>query len=71
MNDNFFILKSINNQLGELNRVITNIQKRLANTEACISNMSQTQATLVNRITTKPELVTPAESNASATHHSN
>ena len=67
MNENSFILKSINNQLGELNREISNIQTRLVNTEACISNMSQTQATLINQMAAKPELNTPAETDTFAT----
>ena len=67
MNENSFILKSINNQLGELNREISNLQTRLVNTEACISNMSQTQATLINRMAAKPELDTHVEPNTFAT----
>ena len=42
MNENSFILKSINDQLGVLNKEIAKLQSRLVNTEACISNMSQT-----------------------------
>ena len=66
MNENSFILKSINDHLGELNREISKLQSRLVNTEACISNMSQTQATLINRMAAKPELVAPAETDALA-----
>ena len=48
MNENSFILKNINDQLGELNKEISKLQTRLVNTEACISNISQIQATLIN-----------------------
>ena len=61
------IKSSLNNQLGELNREISSLQTRLVNTEACISNMSQTQATLINRMAAKPELNTPAETDTFVT----
>ena len=66
MNENSFILKSINDQLGELSKEISKLQSRLINTEACISNMSQTQATLIDRMAAKPELVAPAETDSFA-----
>ena len=66
MNENSFLLKNINDQLGELNEGISKLQTRLVNTEACISNISQTQATLINRMAAKPELVAPTETDAFA-----
>ena len=66
MNENSFILKSINDQLGEFNREISKLQSRLVNIEACISNISETQATLINRMAAKPELVAPAETDVVA-----
>ena len=66
MNENSVILKNINDQLGELNKEISKLQTRHFNTEACISNISQTQATLINRMAAKPELVAPTETDAFA-----
>src|SRR4051812_25425466 len=51
------ILQDIGRQLESLNIEIYNLHTRLTTTETQVSNMSHTQATLINQMAAKPEVV--------------
>src|ERR1041385_1249266 len=51
------ILQDIGRQLESLNIEISNLQTRLTTTETQVSNMSHTQATLINQMAAKPEVI--------------
>src|SRR4051812_5318844 len=51
------ILQDIGRQLESLNSEISNLQTRLTTTETQVSIMSYTQATLINQMAAKPEVV--------------
>ena len=55
------ILKNINKQLESFNSEITNLQARLITTKTYVSNISHTQATLINQMAAKPEVVSSLE----------
>src|SRR3954462_16027528 len=51
------ILQNISKQLESLNNEFSNLQTRLTTTETYVSNMSHTQATLINQMEAKPEVI--------------
>src|SRR4051812_13948004 len=51
------ILQNICKQLESLNSDISNLQIRLTATQTYVSNMSHTQATLINQMAAKPEVI--------------
>src|SRR4051812_19029739 len=51
------IWQDIGRQLESLNIEISNLQTRLTTTETKVSNMSHTQATLINQMEAKPEVI--------------
>ena len=55
MEEHFSILKNINKQFDVMNREIMKLQKKLANTETYLAEMSYTQATLIHKIIAKTE----------------
>ena len=57
------ILENINEQLAGLTNEISNLQRRLDTTETYISNMSNTQASLIHQMAAKPEVATTPENN--------
>src|ERR1041385_5528600 len=65
------ILKDIGRQLESLNIEISNLRTRLTNTETQVSNMSHTQATLINQMAAKPEVIPMEEERTKSlpTHH--
>src|SRR3954470_18593725 len=65
------ILQNISKQLESLNNEISSLQTRLTTTETYVSNMSHTQATLINHMAAKPELIPKEEERVKSlpTHH--
>src|SRR3954471_15065977 len=65
------ILQKISKQLESLNSEISNIQTRLTATKTYVSNMSHTQATLINQMAAKPEVIPTEEERAKSlpTYH--
>ena len=61
------ILRNINEQLAGLTNEISNLQRRLDTTETYISNMSNTQASLIHQMVAKPEVATPPENKPAET----
>src|SRR4051812_44420039 len=53
--------KNFGKQLESLNSEISNLQTRLTSTETQVSNMSHTQATLINQMAAKPKVVSSLE----------
>src|SRR3954469_20372382 len=54
MGEQTAILKSISQQLGNLNSEISSLQVRIASAETCISTLSEAQTSLINRMAAKP-----------------
>src|SRR3954469_14581874 len=65
------ILQTISKQLESLNSDIPNLQTRLTTTETYVSNMSHTQATLINQMAAKPKVIPKEEDRIRnlPTHH--
>ena len=63
MGEHSAILRNINEQLAGLTNEISNLQRRLDTTETYISNMSNTQASLIHQMAAKPEAAPPPENN--------
>src|ERR1041384_1539685 len=65
------ILQNISKQLESLNSDISSLQTRLTATETYVSNMSHTQATLINQMEAKPEVIPKEEERIKSlpTHH--
>ena len=61
------ILRNINEQLAGLTNEISNLQRRLDTTETYISNMSNTQASLIHQMAAKPEVATTPENKSAET----
>ena len=55
------ILQNISKQLESVNSDICSLQTRLTATETYVSNMSHTQATLINQMAVKPEVIPKEE----------
>jgi hypothetical protein len=55
MNEQSAMLKNIGNQLENLNMEISGLQTKLTNAENRISYMSESQASLINKMAAKPE----------------
>src|ERR1043165_786938 len=65
------ILQNISKQLDSLNSDISSLQTRLTATETYVSNISHTQATLINQMVAKPEVIPKEEETIKRlpTHH--
>src|SRR4051812_36916772 len=65
------ILQNISKQLQSLNSDISSLQTRLTTIETYVLNMSHTQATLINQMAAKPEVVSKEEERAKSlpTYH--
>src|SRR3954465_13818309 len=65
------ILQNISRQLKSLNSDISSLQTRLTTIETHVSNMSHTQATLINQMESKPEVISKEEERAKSlpTYH--
>src|SRR3954463_15900342 len=65
------ILQNISRQLESLNSDISSLQTRLTTIETHVSNMSHTQATLINQMAAKPEVISKEEERAKSlpTYH--
>src|SRR3954468_14297375 len=65
------ILQNISEQLDSLNNEISNLQARLTATKTHVSNMCQTQSTLINQMEAKPEVISMEEDRIKSlpTHH--
>src|SRR4051812_23008978 len=61
LNEHSSILQNISKQLESLNSDISNLQARLTATETYVSNMSHTQATLINQMSAKPKVISKEE----------
>ena len=61
IDEHSFLLKNISQQLEGLNTEISNFQVRLSNTETYISNMSEAQSSLINKMAAKPKSTEIAE----------
>src|SRR4051812_11720816 len=57
LDENSSILQNISKQLESLNSDISSLQIRLSTIETHVSNMSHTQATLINQMAAKPEVI--------------
>ena len=55
IDEHSFLLKNISQKLEGLNKEIYNLQVRISNTKTCISNMSEAQSSLINKMAAKPE----------------
>ena len=67
MGEHSAILRNINEQLAGLTNEISNLQRRLDTTETYISNMSNTQASLIHQMAAKPEAATSPENKPAET----
>src|SRR3954465_5224343 len=64
LDEHSYILQNISKQLESLNSDISSLQTRLTTIETHVSNMSRTQATLINQMPAKPEVISKEEERA-------
>ena len=57
MNEQSALLKNIGHQLENLNKEIFGLQTKISNAEDRISSMSESQASLINKMAAKPEVI--------------
>ena len=57
MDEQSAMLKNISHQIENLNREISGLQVKISHAETCMSTMSETQSSLINKMAAKPETV--------------